>query len=68
MHHIVECLVFELCFKLALTAQVQLDEMDALVLQELPGAGAAHGCPGVHATAQGLFYDIRAYESAGSSN
>ena len=66
MHHIVEHVAAQLLLELLLVVEVKLDEMDALVLQVLLRAAATYGGPGVHTPPQGLFYDKRADESAGS--
>ena len=66
--HVVELLVTELGDELILGIEVQFDEMDTRVLKIGLRTGAAHGCPGLEAALQGLFYDEGANESAGSGN
>ena len=57
MHHIIESMVFELRLQLFLTAQVQLYEVDAFVLQEVALAAASDGSPSVEPLTESLFHD-----------
>ena len=66
MNHIVERLTAERLFHLALTAEVELYEVDALVLQELSRTATAHHGPCLHTSAQGFLDDKRADEAARS--
>ena len=66
MHHVVELVPGELLAQLLLAGQVQLQEVDAAVLQPFARTAAAHGSPDVHAFAERFFHD-EAPDEAGSS-
>ena len=66
MHHVVELVAVELSAQLFLAGQVQLQEVDAVVLQPFARTAAAHGSPDVHAFAERFFHD-EASDEAGSS-
>ena len=68
VNHIVEVMAAELLAEPLLRREVEFDEMDALVLQVLLGAAATHGSPRLHSSAESLFDDEGAYETAGSGN
>ena len=57
MHHIVELVAAQLFLQPLLRREVQLDEVDALVLQELPRAAATHSSPRLEPPAEGFFND-----------
>ena len=68
MYHIVETVRSQLGFQFFFRVEVELDESDALVLQELATAALAYSRPYLHVSAQGFFDNKRADESACSSD
>ena len=68
MDHVVELVSLELAAQCLLRRQVQLDEMDALVGQELARAAAAHGRPRLEAPAERLFNNEGANKATGPGN
>ncbi len=68
VNHIVEVMTAELLAEPFFGREVELDEVDALVLQVLPRAAATHGSPRLHSPAESLFDDEGADETAGSGN
>ena len=68
MYHIVELVVAELLLQLFFRREVQLDQVDALVLQEGARTRLAHGSPRIKTSLERFFYDEGANETAGSSH
>ena len=66
MHHVGELMTAQLLHQPFLRIQVELDELDAVVLQKLLRTAAAHSCPHLISSLQTFLHDETSDEATGS--